>query len=185
MKFTLASAATALAASVSLVAAAPTNLAARQYIPQREYSDEYQANDPRITYSGNWTHLSGLDGPSPYVSYSNDPDASLSLLYGNATGLTIIAGKKADRAHFDLFLGDKFHWVGNLHGECTENCAENDADINFPLLYGHNDSETLTMSNVDGDSLVGGGPPYLAVSRLFLTRENPNYPDPPPGSPSA
>ncbi|GAA5868070.1 hypothetical protein JCM8547_000797 [Rhodosporidiobolus lusitaniae] len=176
MKFSLASAVASLAAFSTLAAAAPTKkLAARVPTDTEDVVDDA---DSRVTYSGDWTHLTNLTqydwDPASTLSYTNDPEGSVSIPYGkNYFGFSLIMGSKADRGRFSIQLGDKF-WFdsADAHGTCSGNdCPEDDLFINFPRLYAENDDDQLVFKNVYSDDRVGGTP-FLAFNYVQLHKIN-------------
>ncbi|GAA5868060.1 hypothetical protein JCM8547_000792 [Rhodosporidiobolus lusitaniae] len=172
MRFSLVSAVAALAAFSTFAAAAPTKkLAARVPTDTEDVVDDA---DSRVTYSGDWMHLTNLTqydwDPASTLSYTNDPEGSVSIPYGkDYFGFSLIMGSKADRGRFSIQLGDKF-WFdsADAHGTCSGNdCPEDDLFINFPRCA----SLSLVFKNVYSDDRAGGTP-FLTFNYVQLHKIN-------------
>ncbi|GAA5921211.1 hypothetical protein JCM3775_004143 [Rhodotorula graminis] len=154
----------ALASSV-FAAALPTELSPRSNTNTEDVIDDA---DPRLIYTGDWTHLKNQGNSvanAGTLSFSKTSQASVSIPYGtNHTGFYMFMGTKADRGQFSIFLDDLWY-SASAEGSCTSNCdaAGNGMMINFPRLLAKSDQSRLIIQN---DS-----PGYLAFDSISLHKK--------------
>ncbi|BGP42901.1 hypothetical protein JCM10449v2_006916 [Rhodotorula kratochvilovae] len=147
MKFSIASYTAALVALSSLATALPAQLSSRA---NTNTEDRFDDSDPRITYTGDWTHLTnqGNTISEGTLSYSNSSQATIRIPYGKThSGFYMRMGSKADRGQFSIFLGDDFWFSTTAKGDCVTNCPENDLVVNFPRLIAPSEDTELVIQN--------------------------------------
>ncbi|GAA5921212.1 hypothetical protein JCM3775_004144 [Rhodotorula graminis] len=151
---------------LSLVAAVAALSSLASAVPMYATSVVVDDASPQVVFSGQWTHLknqgSGVNAGT--LSYSNDPNARLTIPYGakGYYGFKFATGAKVDRSTFGISVGPTFTIHGNAKGTCKTNCAENNVVLDVPRLT-VDDGSSLEFFNADPS-----GASFIAFDAITL-----------------